>query len=83
MKVPILRILENRIKNGVLKRISKQNFVTIPPFCHMETIWKIIKLFVISNLRRVLNVICFLLDNSPASEFYMPTFRNTVSVPSS
>jgi hypothetical protein len=23
-------------------------------------------------------VICFLLDNSPASEFYMPTFRNTL-----
>ena len=28
-------------------------------------------------------VICFLLGNSPASEFYMPTFRNTLSVPSS
>ena len=27
-------------------------------------------------------VVCFLLGNSPASEFYMPTFRNTVSVPS-
>jgi hypothetical protein len=26
--------------------------------------------------------LCFLLGNSPASEFYMPTFRNT-SVPSS
>jgi hypothetical protein len=25
----------------------------------------------------------FLLGNSPASEFYMPTFRNTLSVPSS
>jgi len=23
-------------------------------------------------------VVCFLLGNSPASEFYMPTFRNTV-----
>ena len=28
-------------------------------------------------------VVCFLLGNSPASEFYMPTFRNTLSVPSS
>jgi hypothetical protein len=27
--------------------------------------------------------LCFLLGNSPASEFYMPTFRNTLSVPSS
>jgi len=28
-------------------------------------------------------VVCFLLGNSPMSEFYMPTFRNTMSVPSS
>jgi len=28
-------------------------------------------------------VVCFLLGNFPASEFYMPTFRNTLSVPSS
>jgi len=25
--------------------------------------------------------VCFLLGNSPTSEFYMPTFRNTLSVP--
>ena len=34
--------------------------------------------FLISNFRHVLNVICFLLGNSPAPEFYMPTFRNTL-----
>jgi len=28
------------------------------------------------------SVVCFLLGNSPASELYMPTFRNTLSVPS-
>ena len=28
-------------------------------------------------------VVCFLLGNSPVSEFYMPMFRNTLSVPSS
>jgi len=28
-------------------------------------------------------VVCFLLSNSPASEFYMPTFRNALFVPSS
>jgi hypothetical protein len=28
-------------------------------------------------------VVCFLLGNSPASEFYMPMFRKTLSVPSS
>jgi len=40
-------------------------------------------LLLISNFRCVLNAVCFLLGNSPASEFYMPTFRNTLSVPSS
>jgi hypothetical protein len=40
-------------------------------------------LFLISNFRYVLNVVCFLLGNSSASEFYIPTFRNTLSVPSS
>jgi len=38
-------------------------------FCEEQTV---IKYFV-----------CFLLGNSPASEFYMPTFRKTLSVPSS
>ena len=33
----------------------------------------------ISNFRRVLNVLCFLLGDSPTAEFYMPTFRNTLS----
>ena len=36
------------------------------------------KIFLISNFRRFLYVVCFLLGNSPASEFYMPTFRNTL-----
>ena len=36
------------------------------------------QIFLISNFRRVLNVVCFLLGDSPASEFYMPTFRNTL-----
>jgi len=34
--------------------------------------------FLISNFRRVLYVVCFLLGNSPASEFHMSTFRNTL-----
>jgi hypothetical protein len=34
--------------------------------------------FLISNFRRVLYVVCFLMGNSPASEFCMPTFRNTL-----
>ena len=28
--------------------------------------------------RLVLNAVCFLLGNSPVSEFYMPTFQNTL-----
>ena len=35
----------------------------------------------ISNFGLVLNVVCFLLGDSPASEIYIPTFRNTLSVP--
>ena len=38
----------------------------------------IFKVLLISNFRHVLNAVCFLLGNSPAPEFYMPTFRNTV-----
>jgi len=34
--------------------------------------------FLISNFRRVLNVVCFLLGDSPASEIYMLTFQNTL-----
>jgi hypothetical protein len=33
----------------------------------------------ISNFYRVLYVVRFLLGNSPASEFYMPIFQNTLS----
>ena len=29
------------------------------------------------DLEYIVAVVCFLLGNSPASEFYMPTFRNT------
>ena len=39
--------------------------------------------FLISSFRRVLYVVCFVLGNYPASGFYMPTFWNTLSVPSS
>jgi hypothetical protein len=39
--------------------------------------------FLIPNFRRVLTVVCFLLGNFLASEFYMPKFRNNFSVPSS
>jgi len=41
------------------------------------------QLFLISNLRRVVNIVFFLFGDSPASEFYVPTFQNTLSVPPS
>jgi len=44
----------------------------------VHTYWLRNPTFVISNFRRVLYVVCFLLGNSPTSEFYMPTFRNTL-----
>ena len=37
----------------------------------------------ISNFRRVLDIVCILLGISPASDCGLPTFRNTLSVPSS
>ena len=35
----------------------------------------------ISKFRLVLKVLCFLLGNSPASEFYIPTFRDILYFP--
>jgi len=35
-------------------------------------------IFLISNFLHVLNAVYFLLGISPSSEFYMPTFRNTL-----
>jgi hypothetical protein len=34
--------------------------------------------FLVSNFRRIVNVVFFLLGDSLASESYMPTFRNTM-----
>ena len=39
--------------------------------------------FLIWNFRLFLNAVCFVLGNPPASEFNIPTFRNTLSLPSS
>jgi hypothetical protein len=44
----------------------------------------IVKLYILDfKIWPVLNAVCFLLGNSPTSEFYMPTFRNILSVQSS
>jgi len=62
--------------------ISIFHFVTVP-FQLLNTTNCFKSVFFISNFCRVLYVVCFLLGNSQASEFYMSTFRNTLSVPSS
>ena len=49
-----------------------------PTIKYSEYMWTEDEVFFISNFRRVMNVVCFLLGNSPASEIYMPTFRNTL-----
>jgi hypothetical protein len=49
---------------------------------HNEGLSKQLVMFLISNFRRVLNVVLFLLGVSQASEFYLSTFRNTLSVSS-
>jgi hypothetical protein len=36
----------------------------------------------VAYVNNALLLVCFLLGNSSASEFCMPTFRNTLSVPS-
>ena len=44
---------------------------------------KLLNVFLISDFRRVLNIVCILLGISPASDCSLPTFRNPLSVPSS
>jgi hypothetical protein len=55
---------------------------TVDACLGFDTITEKYALF-ISNFCHVLNAVCFLLHVSPLSEVYMPTFRNTPSVPSS
>ena len=42
-----------------------------------------VQIFLIYSLRRVVNVVFFLLSDTSVSEFHVPTFPNTLSVPSS
>jgi hypothetical protein len=46
--------------------------------CSFEELGQSYLPFLISNIRLALNAVCLLLNNSPASEFYMLTFRNTL-----
>jgi len=57
---------------------TKYSYSFYASMCVNTHVMKHIPPFLISNFRHVLNVVCFLLGNSPASEFYMSTFRNTL-----
>jgi hypothetical protein len=46
-------------------------------------IFRVVPSPIIKSANNCIYVVCFLLGNSPASEFYKPTFRNTLFVPSS
>ena len=64
----------------------KKKIVSFPLFLNITfnvTTATLKLLFLFSNFRRVLNAVLFILGNSPASEFYVPTFRNTMSGPAS
>jgi len=63
--------------DGPAANLYLKKATTERSWCHST-----VGLFVILNFCCVLNVVCFLLGNSPASEFYMPTSWNTLSVPS-
>jgi hypothetical protein len=73
--ITLVRTLERRLEN-IKENISKNIRENI-----REKIRVNIR-FLISNFRRGLYVVRFLLGNSPASEFYVLTFRNSLSVPS-
>ena len=59
--------------------LYRQNYISRPrlgfPLVY-DRLPKHNEVILISNFRRVLNVVCFLLGDSPTSEFYIPTFRN-------
>ena len=69
----------NKKRCNIVRVSEATQFVFLCQFYQDD---QIMEDFLISNFRRVLYVVCFLLGNSPASEFYMTTFRNTLPVPS-
>ena len=74
-----------RLSNGNVSCNSSEciyvheNLFNIYSVCATEAMF----ISLVSNFRRVLNVVFFLLGDSLASVVYVPAFRNTLSVPSS
>ena len=63
--------------------IGTQSRNRVVSWVHVNRIGDWLIDWLISNFRRVLSIVCNLLRISPASNYWMPTFRNTLSVPSS
>ena len=67
---------------------SRQIHSSVVPRNDLQMLFSVVKCCIASvnklndKVKSVI-VVCFLLGNYPASGFYMPTFRNTLSVPSS
>ena len=71
----------------MLKQISDNKMYLLIKYIK-SVLWRVVKCLSYIEETRCLKVnsnyvVCFLLGNSPASEVYTPTFRNTLSVPSS
>ena len=82
LAVPYFSTLSHKLYDVLKKRIERKMCVVILSITFVSSISHSKK-----NRARCYykgtQVVCFLLGNSPASEFYMPTFRNILSVPSS
>jgi len=74
-------IILNETKSEGTKKLLKSLQSTIRNVKNLTMI--IIYVFLISIFRCALNAVFFRLGDSPASEFYVPTFRYTLSVSSS
>jgi len=57
---------------------QESSYISSKWFCFMHWDSSLV-FFLISNLRLVLNVVCFLLGNFPSSEFYIPTFLRHIT----
>jgi len=66
--------------NGLVRFAERRNLASARVPSHLERSLTNVILFLISNCRRVLNVVFFLLGGSLAPEFYVPTFWNCLSV---
>jgi hypothetical protein len=83
MVISVIRYWGTRVNTPSVKTLNKCNDIWVNfdkrnSLIMFPVYLKQYEKFLISNFRHVLNVVRFLLSNSPASEFYTPMFRNTV-----